>query len=406
MTSPEVSLTDPAILIDPYPALSWLRENDPIHWAADARAWVVTRHADVLSALRDPRLSANRVQVLAAQMLGGGDTTPVKDFLRTNADMMLMRDGAEHHRLRALGNRGFTPTALTAWSPRVHKVIAELLDGAGADGTMDVVADLAEPMPATVIAEMFGIPASDHRRFRIWADDMARFFGGTVRDPMADGLAANHAAISLESYFRALHDERKARPGDDLMSLFLAGEEIGRLSVQEVVCQCMMILIAGHVTTIDQLANSVYALLRHEGAWASLVAEPGTARAVVEESIRFDPAVSLIMRVATEAINMGGKTIQPGDLVLVALAAANRDPAVVSDPDRFDPSRTPNKHVGFGAAHHQCIGMNLARIELEAALVALAKRFPRMRLDPERLPIRKCESLTFRGFARLPVRVD
>jgi cytochrome P450 len=398
------TLTDPSVLIDPYPALGWLREHDPVHFAPEVQAWVVTRHADVTAAFREPRLSADRVKILVHIALAGGDPAPVREYLRITSDMMLMKDGPDHHRLRVLGNRGFTPSALAAWSPRVNRVIDRLLDGAG--NRFDLVADLAEPMPARVIAEMFGLPAQDHGRFRKWADDLARFFGGSLKDPAADVLAANTAAVELEKYFLRLYEERKAKPGDDLMSLFLAGEEAGRLSPGEVVNQCQLILVAGHVTTIDQLSNGIYAILRHEGTWDRLVRSPELVKSAVEEIIRFDPSVTLVMRVAVADLTIGNQAIKAGQLVLLALAAANRDRAVFANPEQFDIARTPNKHVAFGVGPHQCLGMNLARMELEAALRALLVRFPRLRLDPERLPARKIESLMFRGFARLPVRAD
>jgi len=398
------ALTDPAVLIDPYPALAWLREHDPIHWSSEAHSWIITRHADVTAAFRDPRLSADRVKALVQFALAGNPPTSVREYLRITSDMMMMKDGSEHHRLRVLGNRGFTPSALASWSPRVDKVIDELLGRIGPDDRFDIVADVAEPMPANVIAEMFGIPREDHGLFRKWADDIARFLGGSVRNPGEDLLKASEAAIEFERYFLSLYEVRKQKPGDDLMSLFQSGEESGRLSAAEVVAQCQLILGAGHATTIDQLANGVYTLLRHEGAWEQLAASPELVKSAVEEIIRFDPSVTLVKRVATEDMVLHGKKIEAGQLVLLALAAANRDPAVFENPERFDVARTPNKHLGFGVGHHQCLGMSLARIELEAALRKLLMRFPRLSLDAERLPVRKCDSLTFRGFARLPVQ--
>lgn len=403
--APAPSLADPAVLLDPYPALNWLRDHEPVHYAADVQAWVVSRYADVTALLRDPRLSANRIPVMAQQMLGGGDTTPIKDYLKATGDMMLMRDGDDHHRLRVLGNRGFTPSALAAWAPRVDRVIAALLDEVRGD-TFDLVADLAEPMPATVIAEMFGIPEADHGRFRTWADDQARFFGGTVRDPLADGVLANTSAIELGNYFRALHAERKAKPGDDLMSLFIAAEEAGRLTVEEVVNQCQLILIAGHVTTIDQLSNGLHTVLQQPGLWQRLAKSPDLVRATVEETIRFDSAVTLIMRVALQDVELHGRTIRAGQLVFLAFAAANRDPAVFDRPDTFDIDRPTNRHIGFGVGPHLCLGMRLAQMELDAAFKALLTRYPTLRLDPDRPAVRKCESLIFRGFASLPLRVD
>lgn len=399
------TLADPEVLLNPYPTLNWLRDHDPVHFADDVRAWVVSRYADVAALFRDPRFSANRIPVMAQQMLAGGDTTPIKDYLRVSGDMMLMKDGDDHHRLRVLGNRGFTPSALGAWAPRVERVIDGLLDDVTGNG-FDLVADLAEPMPATVIAEMFGIPHADHGKFRTWADDQARFFGGTIRDPLADGILANTSALELDKYFTALHAERKAKPGDDLMSLFIAAEEAGRLTVDEVVHQCQLILIAGHVTTIDQLSNGIYTVLRQPGLWQRLARNPELVRQTVEETVRFDSAVTLIMRVATADVELHGKTIKAGQLVFLALAAANRDPAVFENPDEFDIDRPTNRHLGFGAGPHLCLGMRLAQMELDAAFKALLKRYPNLRLDPEQPAVRKCESLIFRGFASLPIRCD
>ena len=406
MANKSLSFTDPAVLLDPYPALARLREHSPVYWADDVRAWVITRYTDVVNLFREPRLSANRIPVMAHQILQGGDTAPIKDYLRVTNDMMLMKDGTDHHRLRVLGNRGFTPSALAEWAPRVKKVIDELLEKIPTHGRFDLVTDLAEPMPATVIAEMFDIPKADHNKFRQWADDQARFFGGTVRDPLADGMAANESALQLESYFLKLHEQRRLKPGKDLMSLFISAEEAGRLTVSEVINQCQLILIAGHVTTIDQLSNGVYALLQHEGQWEKLAKSPELVRSAVEEMIRYDSAVTLVMRVATADIDLHGHSIKAGQLVFLALAAANRDPDVFADPDRFDITRTTTKHIGFGASQHQCLGMSLARTELESALHALLSRFPKLGLDPERPAVRKCESLTFRGFSSLPLRFD
>ena len=275
------SLADPAVLLDPYPTFNRIRDTDPVHYEPALHAWIITKYADVAALSRDPRLSANRIPVMAQHLLKGSDTAPIKDYLKATGDMMLMRDGGDHHRLRVLGNRGFTPSALASWAPRVERVIAGLLDDVkGPD--FDLVADLAEPMPATVIAEMFGIPEADHGKFRNWADDQARFFGGTVRDPLADGILANTSALELGAYFRALHAERRARPGDDLMSLFIAAEEAGRLTVEEVVNQCQLILIAGHVTTIDQLSNGIHTVLQQPGLWERLVKSPELVRATVE----------------------------------------------------------------------------------------------------------------------------
>jgi cytochrome P450 PksS len=271
---------------------------------------------------------------------------------------------------------------------------------------MDVVAEVAQPFPAIIIAELFGIPEADRPRFQTWADAMAKFFGAALGNPEENARAANDGAVQLEQYFLELLRKRGNKPGTDLMGLFIAGQNEGRLTPEEVCHQCILLLNAGHVTTIDQLANAVYALLTHPDQCKRLRAEPALAKSAVEEVLRFDPAVPLIHRIALEDLEIRGKVIRKGQVVYLGIAAANRDPAVFRDPDRFDIGRPNNRHLAFAEGPHICLGAGLARRELEIGLATLSRRMPRLRLDEERPPRRRCESLVFKGFHTLPVRFD
>jgi cytochrome P450 len=394
--------TDVHAVTELYPMLARLREADPVHWAPQLNAWVVTRYADVASALRDPALSSQRMDLIVRYQLRNHDPAIAKDFERIGLQHMLFRDGAEHHRLRVLGNRGFTPSMLDRARPMVQRVVDGLLDRVQPARHMDLVGDFAQPLPALAIAELFGIPAQDRQKFQEWSDAGATLFGGNLIDPAAQAKAANDGSVELERYFLALIEERRKHPGHDLLSLLLAGQAEGRLSAEEVCAQCTLILIAGHVTTIDQMSNGVHAFLRNPEQWRMLRGDPTRIAAAVEEVLRFDTAVPFTHRIAKAETKIGDRTITPGQVVYLGLAAANHDPAVFAHPDRFDISRSSNNHLSFATGPHVCLGANLARRELEIGLTTIARRMPNLRAGTES-PRRRCENIVFRGFYNLPV---
>ncbi len=400
----QFDLINPEVLADPYPLFHQMRREDPVHWSEPIQAWVLTRYEDVLKAFRDPRLSADRTDFLVNFQLRNSDPALAADYARISREQMLMKDGPDHHRLRTLGNHGFTPSMLDRARPLVQRVMDELLDAIQPRGKFDVARDLAQPLPAIVIAELFGIPAKDRHLFQGSSDALARFFGGTLGDPEQDARAASEASVRMERYFADLLEERRKTPGDDLMSLLIEGQNEGRLSAAEVCCQCILLLAAGHVTTIDQFSNAVCALLGHPEQLRKLCADPGLIKTAVEECFRYDGAVPFIHRVAVKGLEIDGKTIRQGQVLYLGTAAADRDPEVFPEPDRFDITRQNNKHLAFGAGPHVCIGAGLARRELEIGLLTLFRRMPALRLSEEERPRRRCESLVFRGFHSLPVQ--
>jgi cytochrome P450 PksS len=398
-------LTEPAFLEDPYPVYRRMRQHDPVYWSEALGHWVLTRYDDVLAATRHPALSSARTEVFVRAQLRGSDPALAADFTRISTGMMLMKDGPEHHRLRVLGNHAFTPSALGRWRSVIERVVDDLLDAALARGRMDLIDDLARPLPAIVIAELFGIPPEDRETFHKRSMAGARFFGGAVGDPEEAARAANEAARHQERYFRDLLEERRRRPGDDLMSLLLRGQAEGRLTAEEVCAQCILLLGAGHITTMDQLGNTVLALLNNPEQWARLRDDPGLVRSAVEEGLRYDGTAQLLQRIAREDLTLRGQAIRQGDLLYLSLGAANRDPEVFPEPDRFLVGREDNRHLAFGSGPHLCLGMTLARRELETSLGRLVRRLPRLRFDEEP-PRRRSDSLVFRGLESLPVRFD
>jgi cytochrome P450 PksS len=421
-------LTGNAFLEDPYPVYHRMRQDDPVYWSESPGHWVLTRYDDVLAATRNPALSCARAEVNLAQL--AGDPALAAGNACLTADMMVMKD--EQHRLRVPGNQAFPPSALRRWQAVIERVVDDLLDRALPRGRMDLVGDLAAPLPAMVIAELFGIPAEDREMFEQWSMDGARFFGSAVGDPAEAGRAANDAVVQQERYFRDLLEERRRRPGDDLMSLLLQGQAEGRLTAEEVCAQCIVLLGAGHITTMDQLdrnsgefrygpawtasyvdittmdqlGNTVLALLKNPEQWGRLRDDPALVQSATEEGLRYDGSAPFLQRIAREDLMLRGQTIRRGELLVLGLGAANRDPEVFPEPDRFDIGRADNRHLAFGAGPELCLGMALARRELEVALGRLCRRLPQLRFDAD-LPLRRrANSLGFRGLESLPVRFD
>ncbi|MGQ0665742.1 MAG: cytochrome P450 [Nitrospiraceae bacterium] len=387
---------------NPYPIYATLRKDDPVHWSEPLQVWVLTRYDDVLAALRDPALSSDRLKQYAAHQLHGLDLSIVADYLRVANRMMIIKDIPLHTRLRRMTSESFTKSALDVWRPIVQKVVDRLLDQIQGTGRMDLVSDFAQPLPALVIAEMFGIAEEDRDSFQRWSDDISKFWGGSFGNIEEDGRRANEAMVRLEQHFLHIIRMRRDQPGDDLMSHLIANQEKGRVDAEELTAQCVLILVAGHVTTIDQISNGLYALLMHPEELRKLREQPDVIHSAIEEILRFDSSVPFIHRVAKEDVVIRGRRIAKGQVVFLGLAAANHDPEQFVDPDRLDVARQPNKHVAFAVGPHLCLGAELARRELALGVAGLCNRFPALRFTNE-LPERRYDSLMFRGFKSMPL---
>jgi cytochrome P450 len=386
---------DPEFLADPYPTYHRLREEDPVHHSP-MDFWVLTRYEDVAAVLRDPRFIKEPIVSMVAARFGVSVPPGV-------GLSMLDRDPPDHTRLRSLVSKAFTPRVVDGLRPRIQTMVDDLITRAEAVGTMDLIEEFAYPIPVNVICEMLGVPVEDHERFKGWSLDIARGLDSVWLPPESEipkrSGAARHA---IGDYMRGLIAERRASPRGDLLSALIAAEEAGdKLSEDELIATCILLLIAGHETTVNLIGNGTLALLRHPGELRRLRETPGLITSAVEELLRYDGPVQRTARITSTAVTSGGRTIPQGEMVMPFIGAADRDPSQFPDPDRLDLGRADNRHIAFGWGIHFCLGAPLARVEGQIAIDTLVRRLPRLALvndEPEHR-----QSLTLRGLKALPV---
>jgi pimeloyl-[acyl-carrier protein] synthase len=389
----------PAMLADPYPVLHRLREEEPVHRSDVIGGWVLTRYDDVLAALRDPRLSADRITPYMNRL--SDEARARQSAIGSLALWMVFSDPPDHTRLRALVTRAFTPRVVEGLRGSIQEVVDDLLDAVRPRGAMDVIADFAYPLPATVIAKMIGVPPEDRDRFREWSDGLAAFVGGALG--AADRREhAQRCLTDLTAYFRGVVAQRRSQPRDDLITALIAARDTGdALSEDELVATCVLLLFAGHETTTNLIGSGVLGLLRHPDQFQRLRTDPALIGSAVEEFLRFDSPVQAAARVTLEEIEVGGVRIPRGQRVFPLITAADRDPAQFPEPDRLDLAREPNRHLAFGYGIHFCLGAPLARLEAQIAIPTLLRRMPALRLGAAP-PVWK-ETFLLRGLRSLPV---
>lgn len=390
-------------LVDPFDFLGSLRENEPIYYANDLNGWVITRHSDVADAFKEPNFISGNFETQVRNQLQGLNISIAKDFVRVRTKMMAHTDADVHKRLRRTCNISFGKKGLDTVSPIIKKAVDESVNLLPNDGEWDFATQFSEPLSTRVIADLFNVPYSDREHFQRCSDDVSRFFGNSVSDTRESAIIANDGIIALENYFIDFLKERKRKLGNDLLSLLIEANSAGLLSEKEVIAQCVLILMAGHYTVIDQLCNSIYAFLTYN-EWQTLVNDPSLISSAIEESIRFDGAVLFMARTVKDSMLFRGKQLKANDTLFLGMGAANRDPEVFPSPDIFDIHRKKSRHLGFAYGPHQCIGMNLARVEMSMAFQALVKKYPNLKFSPNTTPKRKCESLFFRGFYSIKVK--
>ena len=386
---------DPEFVADPYPTYHRLRAEDPVHHSP-LGFWVLTRYEDVVAALRDPRLEKEAIAAFVAARLG---TTASP----TTALSMLDRDPPDHTRLRGLVNKAFTPRVVETLRPRIHEVVDGLLARVASAGSMDLIEDFAYPIPVVVICEMLGVPLEDHEQFKGWGLDLARGLDAVLL-PADSGVAERSVAArrALAEYFRGLIATRRASPRGDLLSALIAAEEAGdTLTEDELLATCILLLIAGHETTVNLIGNGTLALLRHPDQLRRLREDPGLIGTAVEELLRYDGPVQRTARIPSADMIIAGQTIAKGEMVMPFIGAADRDPVQFPAPDRLDIGRAENRHIAFGWGIHFCLGAPLARVEGQIALNRLVQTLPKLALATDRPEYR--QSLTLRGLKTLPV---
>jgi cytochrome P450 len=388
-------LADPAILPDPYPVLAGLREASPFA-EFDGAFVVVGRHADCSAVLRHPNASSDRTRSLLAP-------TPRRAAARPS---FLSLDPPDHTRLRRLVSKAFTPRTIARLEPRIRAITSDLLTAAAAAGQMEVVSQLAYPLPVRIISELLGVPVDDHPRFAGWSARLAHSlqpaFGVDPAEALARADAAQVASDEFADYFRELIAIRRAQPAQDLLSEMIAAEDDGaKLTEAELIATCVLLLVAGHETTVGLISNGLLALARHPDQLALLRDNPDLAASAVEETLRYDAPVQMTARVARGGMQIGPVAAPDGALVLLLLAAAGRDPEAFADPDRFDIRRGATGHLSFAAGPHFCLGAPLARLEAAIALESFARRAEAPRLNARSLEYKP--NLNLRGPDRLVV---
>jgi len=387
-----------------YPLHHRLRAEDPVHWSHTLECWMLTRYADVLPGLGDVRLSANRMSVFMKALpepMRIRHATLGKHFSLFFANM----DPPEHTRFRGIVSQSFTPKMVKSLAPRIQNIVNGLLDELASQGEMDAISDFAYPIPATVIAEMLGIPPADRLNFGQWSRDLTNFLGASTTTCQELADQAQRSLQRLTEYFRGLIDGRRSSPQQDLISSLIAAEEEGDLlNEEELVATCNFMLMAGHDTTTNLIGNSILALLNNPDELQKLKSDPGLIETAVEEFLRYESPLQRQTRVALDDFEIDGRCIRKGQTVLLLQGAANRDPEQFPEPDRLDIGRQDNKHVAFGAGIHFCLGALLARLEGQIAINTIVQRLSNIRLATDNPSWR--QNFSFRGLKSLPVRFD
>lgn len=395
----QATLFGPEMLADPYRVYHQLRSAHPVYHAQAPEAWLVLTYDEVSAGLRNSQLSSDRYPRLRRLMATKGLADLVDDRLRS----MIHMDAPDHTRLRGLVNKAFTPRAVAQMEDRIQNLVNELLAAVPTPGRMELIHDLAYPLPVLVIAEMLGIPAEDRARFKHWSDEISIVLSGNVL-ALTDVVLrrAIEARHELVDYFRSVVARRRENPGDDLLSALVRAEEDGgRLSEDELYSTAVLLLIAGNETTTNLLGNGLLALLRHPEQKQRLWQDESLVPSAVEEMLRYDCPVQMTTRVSKVDLEIAGQKISQGQAVYLMLGAANRDPAQFPDPDRFDVARADNKNIAFGAGPHFCLGAPLARLEAQIVLRTLRRRCPDLRLGDETPEYRN--NFNLRGLKALSV---
>lgn len=391
---------DPAFFADPYPTYDAIRAELPVFWWEEYGYWCFGRHAEVNALLRDRRFGRQVLHVMSREELGWeappDHFEPVCAFERHS---LLELEPPEHTRLRALVNHAFLGRVIERLRPRIEQVAHACIDRFEAAREVDLLEHFATPIPVVVIAEMLGVPAEMGPQLVAWSHDMVAIYQAR-RDEAIERRAA-HATLEFSAYVRAQLEAKRRAPGEDLISALLAARESGQqLSEEELVSTTILLLNAGHEATVHAIGNGVHAWLRAGVDARAILSDPTRAPAAIEEVLRFDPPLHLFTRFCLEDAEIAGVPLRRGETIGLLLGSANRDPERFPEPARFDPARSPNPHVSFGAGIHFCVGAPLARLELQCALRVLFERLPGLRLAE---PARYRDTYHFHGLEALRV---
>jgi cytochrome P450 len=390
-------LLDPQVLADPYPLYHRLRTEAPVHWDPFLHAWVVTRFDDVMSVLT--RCSSARTPTPEKlRDMGLAKMCPIAQLM---VKQLIFLDPPSHTRLRSLSAQAFTPYRIKSLRDHIQAITDSLLDAVQPQGGMDVISELADPLPSIVTAGMLGVPIEDHRQLKAWSKDFAEMLGNFQHNP--DRTAQILKTVNeMTAYFQSAIRRPGGCSRDGLISSLTNAEIEGdRLTEEEVIANCILIMVAGQETTTSLIANEILTLLRHPAELKRLCSNPSLIPSAVEEVLRYESPTHITARLTAEDTVLAGKRIPKGQAILAVIAAANRDPEHFPEPNRFDIARANNRHLAFGWGSHFCFGASLARLEAQIALETVIRRLPGMTLEPRPLTWRNNQGL--RGLTALPI---
>ncbi|MCW7942700.1 cytochrome P450 [Streptomyces hygroscopicus] len=393
---------DAAFLADPYPAYAELRALGRVHYYEPTDQWLVPHHADVSALLRDRRLGRAYQHRFTHEDFGRTAPPPEHEPFHTlNDHGMLDLEPPDHTRIRRLVSKAFTPRTVERLKPYVRTLAGDLVSGLVEAGGGDLLTDVAEPLPVAVIAEMLGIPEADRAQLRPWSADICGMY--ELNPSQETARKAVRASVEFSAYLRELIEQRRREPGEDLVSgLIAAYDEGDRLTEQEMISTCVLLLNAGHEATVNATVNGWWALFRHPDQLAALRADHSLVPSAVEELMRYDTPLQLFERWVLDDIEIDGTVVPRGAEIAMLFGSANHDPAVFAAPEELDLTRGDNPHISFSAGIHYCIGAPLARIELASSMTALLEKAPTLRLaaEPERKP-----NFVIRGLEGLAVEM-
>lgn len=401
-------LLGPEITRDPYPFFGRLREESPVHYSEAHRAWLLTRYDDIVAGFSDPAMSSDRVRPLLGRM-SPERRAAVGPVFEMMADWMVVNDAPVHTRLRKLATVAFHPKKFVAMEGRIRELVDRYIDDYVASGKADLIANFSFPLPATIICELIGAPVEDAEKVKLWSEELALVAFGAGGDARDDRHArATKGLEEMLAYFGELLAYRREHPGSgDMVTALLEGDGTGEaLTDEEMKGMCALMIFAGHETTMNTIASTVYQLLRHPDQLALLKADAKLAGKSIEEGLRTEGAIKVLQRWVIADTEVRGQRIEAGQRVFLVIGAANRDPGKFAHPDRFDITRQPNPHIAFGKGPHTCIGAMLARIELRVAVGRLFERLPNLRLADAAFTPEWNPSVASRSMKELPLRYD
>ncbi len=395
----------PEVIQDPYRYYGRIRDEDPVHWNELYELWVITRHDDLVWMTRNHEQFSNAVMANdprpAYPAINESDNELYEYTRAYQADMFIQFDRPEHLEMRKVVHAYFTPKSMEEWRPLVKSATNDLLDVAEAKGEVDLMRDLAVPLPVLVIAEMMGVPESERGHIRMLAEKLLNIGRGEPNrlQLLAEGMRG------MDEYVNPMVEERMLNPKDDFISVLASGEKSGVFTREQVLINTALLLLAGHETTINLICNGTLAFMNNRDQWDLLKSDTqGFMVRATEEALRYDPPVKSITRIAAEDVEMRGKTIKKDDRIRWFMSSANRDPNKFENPDVMDITRWPNPHVAFGAGIHHCLGATIARVEGQEVFSALADRYPNMELKTHDMEYQP--SITFRSIKSLPVSLN